>query len=61
MWRHDKPREEVIQRIHDGAIGELILLRTYRMHGPWGVHTRPRGMRELEYQLTYWLNFHLGG
>ena len=57
MWRHDKPREEVIQRIHDGAIGEVILLRTYRMHGPWGLHTRPPGMRELEYQLTYWLNF----
>ena len=61
MWRHDAARQEVIRRIHDGAIGELILLRTYRMHGPWGVHTRPPGMRELEYQLTYWLNFTWAG
>jgi predicted dehydrogenase len=61
MWRHDAARQEVIQRIHDGAIGEVILLRTYRMHGPWGLHTRPAGMRELEYQLTYWLNFTWAG
>lgn len=57
MWRHDKPREEVIQRIHDGAIGDLILLRTYRMHGPWGMHKRQPGVSELAHQLSNWLNF----
>jgi predicted dehydrogenase len=57
MWRHDKPREEVIQRLHDGAIGDLILLRTYRMHGPWGLHTRQPGLNEMQYQVTNWLNF----
>ena len=36
MWRHDPPREEVVRRLHDGAIGDIILLRTYRMHGQIG-------------------------
>jgi predicted dehydrogenase len=57
MWRHDKPREEVIQRLHDGAIGQLILLRTYRVHGPWGLYKRPPDMPELVHQLRHWLNF----
>ncbi len=34
MWRHSKAREEVIKRIHDGAIGDVNVLRIYRVHGP---------------------------
>ena len=61
MWHHDKPREEVIQRIHDGAIGELILLRTYRLHGPVGFKPKRPDETELGHQiLNYscftWLN-----
>ena len=61
MWRHDPPREEVVQRIHDGAIGDLVLLRTYRMHGPVGFHPREAGETELAHQIRNyscytWLN-----
>ena len=61
MWRHDKPREEVIQRIHDGAIGELLLLRTYRLHGPVGFKPKQAGESELAHQIANyscftWLN-----
>jgi predicted dehydrogenase len=61
MWRHDKPRQEVIRRIHDGAIGELVLLRTYRMHGAVGFNPRRPGESELTHQLRNyscfnWLN-----
>jgi predicted dehydrogenase len=61
MWRHDQPRAEVIQRLHDGAIGELLLLRTYRMHGPVGFTPKKAGVTELAHQiLNYscftWLN-----
>jgi myo-inositol 2-dehydrogenase / D-chiro-inositol 1-dehydrogenase len=61
MWRHDPPREEVIRRLHDGAIGDIILLRTYRMHGPVGFHPRQPGESELAHQLRNyscfnWLN-----
>ncbi len=61
MWRHDPAREEVVRRIHDGAIGDLVLLRTYRMHGPVGFNPRQPGQSELAHQiLNYscfnWLN-----
>jgi predicted dehydrogenase len=57
MWRHDRPREEVIQRIHDGAIGELLMLRTYRMHGPVGLTPRAPGMSELAHQIANYNSF----
>jgi predicted dehydrogenase len=52
MWRHDEPRQEVIKRIHDGAIGELTWLRTYRMHGAVGLAPKQRGVSELAHQIA---------
>jgi len=57
MWRHDPAREEVIRRIHDGAIGDIILLRTYRMHGPVGFKPKAPGMTELAHQISNYSNF----
>jgi predicted dehydrogenase len=61
MWRHDPAREEVVQRIHDGAIGDIILLRTYRMHGPVGFVMKTPGQSDLANQIVNyscfnWLN-----
>jgi predicted dehydrogenase len=36
MSRHSRALQELYQRIQDGEIGDLILLRGYRMHGPAG-------------------------
>ena len=36
MSRHSRAMQELAERIHDGEIGDLILLRGYRMHGPLG-------------------------
>lgn len=36
MSRHSRALQELHQRIQDGEIGDLILLRGYRMHGPVG-------------------------
>ncbi len=57
MWRHDKPRQEVIRRIHDGAIGDLVLLRTYRMHGAVGFNPRKAGESELSHQIRNYNSF----
>lgn len=57
MWRHDRPRQEVIQRLHDGAIGDLILLRTYRMHGAVGFTPRAPGESELAHQIRNYSSF----
>jgi len=51
MWRHSKARQEVIQRIHDGAIGQVHTLRIYRVHGPVHCPRRPGSVNELVFQL----------
>ncbi len=61
MWRHDKARQEVIARIHDGAIGEVHTLRTYRMHGPVGFSPKKPDESHLAHQIRNyscftWLN-----
>lgn len=53
MWRHSKARQEVIQRIHDGAIGEVHTLRIYRVHGPVVCPPRPKNTNELAFQLQH--------
>lgn len=57
MWRHDPPRAEVIQRLHDGAIGDLFMLRTYRMHGTVGYAPKRPGESDLAHQLRNYNNF----
>jgi predicted dehydrogenase len=50
---HARGLQQVAQRIHDGEIGDIVLMRGYRMHGPiTGYHeAKPAGMNELEFQL----------
>jgi len=53
MWRHSKAREEVIGRIHDGAIGDVHTMRIYRVHGPVHCPRRPADANELAFQLQH--------
>jgi len=58
MIRHCKGRKELYQRIKDGEIGDLMMLRAYRMHGPGGnAGPRPEGMTELLYQVQKFHSF----
>ena len=57
MWRHSQAREEVIGRIHDGAIGDVHTLRIYRVHGPVHCPPRPKDQSELLFQLRHAANF----
>ena len=54
---HDARYLETIERIRQGAIGEIVLLRAYWDSG--GVWTRPReaGQTEMEYQMRNWYYF----
>jgi predicted dehydrogenase len=36
MSRHSRALQELHQRVQDGEIGDVVLLRGYRMHGPVG-------------------------
>ena len=53
MWRHSKARQEVIGRIHDGAIGDVLTLRIYRVHGPVHCAQRPKDENEVVFQLQH--------
>jgi len=60
MSRHSRAMQELHKRIQDGEIGDVILMRGYRMHGPGGSFrsfARPDGMSELLYQISRFHSF----
>ncbi len=60
MSRHSRALQELHQRIEDGELGEIILMRGYRMHGPVGYFsslTKPDGISELFYQIQRFHSF----
>ena len=60
MCRHCAARQELYQRIKDGQIGEITLLRAYRMQGPVGScfsGPKPADISELLYQVKRFHSF----
>jgi predicted dehydrogenase len=58
LQRHHQAKYiDTIQRIHDGALGDIRLLRTYwNGTSPW-VRNRMPGQTEMEYQMRNWYYF----
>jgi len=60
MSRHSRALQELAKRVHDGEIGDIILQRGYRMHGPLGSFSSlpaPAGANELLYQVQRFHSF----
>ncbi|MBN2505296.1 MAG: Gfo/Idh/MocA family oxidoreductase [Verrucomicrobia bacterium] len=60
MSRHSRALQDLVKRVHDGEIGEIILERGYRMHGPVGFFSslpKPAGANELMYQIQRFHSF----
>ena len=60
MCRHCDARTELHRRIQGGEIGEVLLLRAYRMAGPTGsaaTGKKPQDMSELMYQINRFHGF----
>jgi predicted dehydrogenase len=60
MSRHSRAMEELAKRVHDGEIGDIILQRGYRMHGPVGFFQslpKPAEANELLYQVRRFHSF----
>lgn len=60
MSRHSRALQELHKRIQDGEIGDLMLLRGYRMAGPVGSMAslrKPPGISELMYQIQRFHSF----
>lgn len=58
MCRHSKARQELIQRIRDGELGEILSIRAYRMQpvGPMG--PKPPQEKELLWQIRNFTRFY---
>ncbi len=60
MSRHSRALEQLARRIQDGEIGDLVLMRGYRMHGPVGSFAsppKPEGISELLCQIQRFHSF----
>ncbi len=60
MSRHSRALQELAKRVQDGEIGEVILQRGYRMHGPVGFFSslpKPADVTELQYQIQRFHSF----
>jgi len=57
MVRHCRGRQQLLERIRGGEIGELIALRAYRMGGRFGAGRKPDNISDLLYQIRKFHSF----
>ncbi|MBN2291328.1 MAG: Gfo/Idh/MocA family oxidoreductase, partial [Pirellulales bacterium] len=60
MWRHCPARRELNECIGSGQIGDIHMMRAYRMHGPiasFRSDPKPEGISELLYQIKRFHSF----
>jgi len=55
--RHSVNRQALIQKIRDGEMGELQLIRAYRIHPVGGMGPKPEGYDELLWQIRNFTRF----
>ena len=58
MSRHSPALEAAVQQIHDGAIGEVISISAYRVHGPVPYSAKHEGESDLLHQIRNYHGFH---
>jgi len=56
-WRYDEGVRETVQRIRDGAIGQLVAVQATRLGGPYVLRVRQPGWNEMQYQFQNWYHF----
>jgi myo-inositol 2-dehydrogenase / D-chiro-inositol 1-dehydrogenase len=57
MSRHYLPLEQAVEKIHGGAIGDVITCWAYRVHDPVGFVPKSPDMSELAHQIRNYSNF----
>jgi len=57
MCRHSVNRQELIKRYRDGALGDIQLIRGYRMHNVGIMGKKPEGYDELLWQIRNFTRF----
>ena len=56
-WRYDAGVCETIQRIRDGAIGDVMAVQATRLGGSYVLRSRQPGWNEMQYQFQNWYHF----
>ena len=56
-YRYDPPKRELIKRVHDGAIGDILAMQVSYNTGTLWHHGREPSWSDMEYQLRNWLYF----
>jgi len=57
MCRHAQSRKDLVQRIHDGQLGDVQLIRAYRMQPCARLPKRPPAENELHWQIRHFTDF----
>jgi predicted dehydrogenase len=60
MSRHTRSLQELHERVENGELGEIVLMRGYRMHAPAGSAMsppKPAAMSDLDYQVRRFHSF----
>ena len=57
MCRHSLNRQALIQKIQDGEMGQIMLVRAYRLGSVGKLYPRPAEQSELEYQIRNRMSF----
>jgi predicted dehydrogenase len=56
-WRADPGVREAMQRIHDGAIGDIVAIQETYIGSPYILRPRQPGWTEMQYQMQNWYHF----
>ncbi len=56
-WRYHYGVRETIQRVLDGAIGQIVAVQENYMRSPYHLHEHTPGQSEIEYQYRNWYHF----
>jgi predicted dehydrogenase len=56
-WRYDPGVRETMQRVRDGAIGDIVAIQETYVGPPYIVRERKPGMSEMQYQMWNWYHF----
>ena len=56
-YRYDLAKRETIQRVHDGAVGDIVALNVNYNTGTLWMHPRKETWSDMEWQMRNWLYF----
>jgi predicted dehydrogenase len=56
-WRYDELMLDMMKRVHDGAVGDIVTIQSNYLTNPvWSKERKP-GESEIEYQMRNWMNY----